>query len=252
MIHKTKWTAKYLLGYVDKEPIYLRPPSWDCGWYWGFGYLGNNNYHYHLDAIGKSENINFRDALLKHFDAGTSIFRHDGLTWVFCELVLTAYQLKATAEMLGRGGSHITTNPCASIIKDEAYTKHINEIVLPAVFDKIADTLRALQEHNAFLNDKGGNGFIVTDGYHNLTLDLMTWDEVQAYIAHQKKGGFDTSRIRVSKIKPGELFKDAKGGELVKHYDILTGVCRCLLGNSIFTKEAIEAFEKKIIEYRAA
>ena len=32
---------KVLLGYNNEEPIYLSPPSWDCGKYWGFGYLEN-------------------------------------------------------------------------------------------------------------------------------------------------------------------------------------------------------------------
>ena len=32
--------AYYLLG-KDEDGVkwYLRKPTWDCGWYWGFGYL---------------------------------------------------------------------------------------------------------------------------------------------------------------------------------------------------------------------
>ena len=37
---KTNFKKKYLLGYINNESIYLSPPSWDCNWYWGFGYLG--------------------------------------------------------------------------------------------------------------------------------------------------------------------------------------------------------------------
>jgi hypothetical protein len=30
----------YLLGKTtDGELIWLEAPSWDCGWYWGFGYV---------------------------------------------------------------------------------------------------------------------------------------------------------------------------------------------------------------------
>ena len=57
--------------------------------------------------------------------------------WKFCELVLTAYALKETAEVLGRGGSHMTENPCADIIKNKDEVKRINEIVLPAIFNQI-------------------------------------------------------------------------------------------------------------------
>lgn len=250
MTHTTQWTEKYLLGKVDGENIYLSPPSWDCGWYWGFGYLGNNNCHYHLSGLNQGKNQHFRDALLEHFK-GKSIFCHDGLTWTFCELVLTAYSLKETAEILGRGGSHCTTNPVADIIKNENETKRINEVVLPAIFDEIDKTLRALKEHRAFLSSKDGR-FIITDGYRHLSLELMTWEEVQKYIAWQKEGGFDTSKMRIEKIKEGEDFRDAKGGALIKSYDIITGDCSVMLENDIFTPQAIAEFKNKIIEYRKA
>lgn len=32
------------------EPIYLFDFSWDCGWYWGGGYIGNKNMHCHFDG----------------------------------------------------------------------------------------------------------------------------------------------------------------------------------------------------------
>ena len=40
---------EYLLG-TDEYGIkyWLESESWDCNWYWGFGYLGNKNCHYHL------------------------------------------------------------------------------------------------------------------------------------------------------------------------------------------------------------
>ena len=51
---------KQLLGYTkyDHKPIYLDGFSWDCGWYWGFGYLGNKNCHYHVDGLEKIEKYN--------------------------------------------------------------------------------------------------------------------------------------------------------------------------------------------------
>jgi len=32
------------------EPIYLKGFSWDCGWYWSGGYIGNRNMHTHFDS----------------------------------------------------------------------------------------------------------------------------------------------------------------------------------------------------------
>jgi hypothetical protein len=32
------------------KPVYLEDFSWDCGWYWGGGYVGNSNLHCHFDG----------------------------------------------------------------------------------------------------------------------------------------------------------------------------------------------------------
>lgn len=144
---QTKWTGKFLMGKVDGESIYLSAPKWDCGWYWGFGYLGNKNCHYHLDGLSKTHNANLYDALYKEFGDTLTIGSRDDVwnqnskLYTFCELVLTAYTLKETAEVLGRGGSHMTTNPLAALIKNEAEVTRINTVVLPAIFDAINDLL---------------------------------------------------------------------------------------------------------------
>lgn len=120
----------------DGERIYLSKPSWDCDWYWGFGYLGNNNCHYHLSGYADGRNINMYDALIADYDLTKNI--QDNL-WEFCELVKTAYVLKETAEVLGRGGSRYTKNPCAELITNKKEVKRINEVVLPAIFNKLND-----------------------------------------------------------------------------------------------------------------
>lgn len=130
---KTKWEKKYLLGVVNGEKIYLSPPSWNCGWYWGFGYLGNKNCHYHLNRINRDKNL--YEALKEHF--GDTLTIKDADLWVFCELVMAAYSLKDTAEVLGRGGSHYTANPCKDLIINKNEVTRINSIVLPAIFDQI-------------------------------------------------------------------------------------------------------------------
>jgi hypothetical protein len=57
--------------------------------------------------------------------------------WTLCELMETVYSLKEAAEVLGRGGSHYTTNPCADIIQNKAERDRINSEVLPAIFAEI-------------------------------------------------------------------------------------------------------------------
>lgn len=130
---------KYFFGIrkADKVRIYLTAPSWDCGWYWGFGYLGNKYEHYHLSSY-QQRNINMYDALLADYDLAEGIKKN---LWKFCELVTTAYTLKKTAEVLGRGGSHYTTNPVADIIKNGEEVERINKAVLPEIFAELEKIL---------------------------------------------------------------------------------------------------------------
>ena len=148
-----------------KAMIYLSKPSWDCGWHWGFGYLGNRNEHYHLNAykqknhylkladgshrlITEARNMNMYDALLVDYKLNPLLlgkkdaFGHYPKLYIFCELAKTAYALKETAEILGRGGSHMTTNPCAELIKNPQEVDRINHTVLPALFNAINDLFK--------------------------------------------------------------------------------------------------------------
>ncbi len=135
----------------DGAKIYLTDPSWDCGWYWGFGYLGNIDEHYHLKAFQSKNtshkkedgtyfhetierNINMHDALLEDYELVPNVKEN---LWSFCELVETAYVLKETAEVLGRGGSHYTANLCKDIVVNKDEVKRINDVVLPAIFKEI-------------------------------------------------------------------------------------------------------------------
>jgi hypothetical protein len=137
---------------ADNSRIYLTLPTWDCGWYWSFGYLGNNKEHYHLSGYQKKDhflkledgsfklltearNLHMHDVLMVDYDLNPKL--SDSNLWKFCELARTAYSLKETAEVFGRGGSHITTNPCAELIKNPELVKKINEELLPTVFMEI-------------------------------------------------------------------------------------------------------------------
>ncbi len=134
----TKFDKKIRLGKVHSENIYLSAPSWDCGWYWGFGYLGNNNCHYHVDGMNKDKNL--YDAFIEHF-GNTFIVKEEKDIWTLCELFKTFYVLKDTCEVLGRGGANYTTNPLSDIIKNTEEAKRINEDVMPQIFDKIYELL---------------------------------------------------------------------------------------------------------------
>ena len=57
----------------DNKTIYITKPSWECGWYWSFGYLGNSNEHYHLKGYSNGRNISMYDALLNDYDLNENI-----------------------------------------------------------------------------------------------------------------------------------------------------------------------------------
>jgi hypothetical protein len=127
----------------DGVKVYITSPSWDCGWYWSFGYLGNKDERYHLSGYVDGRNINMYDALLSDYDLNPKLlgeadkFGSYSRLWTFCELAKTAYLLKETAEVLGRGGSHYSANPCKDIITNTGEVERINKVVLPAIFAEI-------------------------------------------------------------------------------------------------------------------
>lgn len=123
----------YIGSDSDGAREYLAEPSWDCDWYWGFGYLQNKNIHHHVDTLNKNKNL--YDALTEYY--GDTLVLKEKDLWTFCELMSTFYALKETAEVLGRGGAHYTTNPCAEIITNKEEAKRINDVVMPALFDTI-------------------------------------------------------------------------------------------------------------------
>ena len=149
---------KTRLGNNQNQSIFLSPPSWNCGWYWGFGYLGNDDCHYHVDGLTKIETydfekkvrqykfVNLKDGFDLHF--GKSYTIRPSHRWTFAELFKSFYQLQSTAEMFGRGGCHLSSNPCQEFIKDESKAFEINSAILPEVFDRIYKIINANELNN--------------------------------------------------------------------------------------------------------
>jgi len=144
MTNYTAPKAKVLFGHtLDGEVIYLTLPTWSCNWYWGFGWMGNSQLHYHLKSYrltggyyGEYRNISMFDALKADYRLCPALADDNNL-WKFCELVLTVYSLLEVAEIFRRGGSHMATNPCRELLKDLDRCSHINEVLLPALFKEI-------------------------------------------------------------------------------------------------------------------
>ena len=136
---------RFLLGIKEEVKYYLVAPSWDCGWYWGCGYVETYNRrktdiesHQHFDGLFFKTGKNGYDAFLEFFD---DITLDKNEVWQLVEMMKTIYVLKETAEVLGRGSSHYTTNPCKDIIINVEEAKRINEVVLPALFEAVEKLL---------------------------------------------------------------------------------------------------------------
>ena len=141
-----KFGEHYLLG-IDSDGIkhWLEKPSWQCGWYWGIGYVhtftNNNNpeqskdiqIHYHFKNF-ENDNRNIYDGFKEKF---TESVLSDKELWTFCELMKSAYILRSYSDMLYLGGAHYTKNPKKDLIKNPAEYERINKIVLPTIFDEI-------------------------------------------------------------------------------------------------------------------
>jgi len=128
-----------LLG-VSKhdDTLYLYKHSWDCNWYWGFGYIGNTRLHMHISAL-----INHPDKYEPDWtDVGTH-FADTWLTqdqwWILRDLFIAAYALKSAAEAYRHGG-HQTASAAQYRVINPNMEKHINDD-LKVVLDNIWNLL---------------------------------------------------------------------------------------------------------------
>lgn len=140
----------YLLGRDENGTNYwLEQATWDCGWYWGFGYVetytNNRNpslakdieSHGHIDSsfMGNQGDKYVHNIYDCPTLTNTTFSEKEG--WELSELFKSFYLLKDSAELFAKGSANITTNPCFQLIKNEEWAKKINSEILPMIFEKI-------------------------------------------------------------------------------------------------------------------
>lgn len=130
---------RILLGTtIDNEVIYLSKHSWDCGWHWGFGYLGNKNLHYHFDTYLKGDEW-MVDKIFKQ-----TIIMQDQW-WILCDLFKQAYALKACAAIYQYGGHLSSKTGMTDVLKSDDKAKVLNddlEIILDKIWEFLQDNLK--------------------------------------------------------------------------------------------------------------
>lgn len=139
----------YLLG-KNKEghKMWLEEASWDCGWYWGFGYIETytNNETPELSRDIESHQ-HFDELFLKKeiFNSFKNTFEETPLSdneiWELLGYMKEFYVMRDYSDLL-HSGNHITEK--AKNIKEEKHKEtneseynRINKILMPELFDKI-------------------------------------------------------------------------------------------------------------------
>jgi hypothetical protein len=141
--------AVYLLGKgPDGARYWLEEASWDCDWYWGLGYVNtfrgqpslckDIKSHQHFKGLWlSSPEGKFRHCLSDWEGFQSTLTPRE--EWQLAELMATAYTLKETAEVFGRGGSHYCKpDPeIAALVKQPELVRQINEVMIPAIMAKV-------------------------------------------------------------------------------------------------------------------
>lgn len=143
----------YLLGEDENGTRYfLEAASWDCGWYWGFGYIESYTNNKRPDLARDIESHEHADKFMSEWFtewngskprlSRTTFTEKEG--WELSELLKQYYILRESAELFHNGGAHVTTSEVTH--KREDLAKEINEQMLPKVFERIYQILEPSAE----------------------------------------------------------------------------------------------------------
>lgn len=131
----------YLLGKrkEDGQKVWLEEGHFDCGWYYGLGYVEifNKNYtdieeHTHFDCLFLTNKI--YDSFVDYFQETTL---NDKEIWKLLENMKALYTIRDYSDLLHLGGAHITQNDNKEIIKNDAEYKRINDVVIPTLLNEV-------------------------------------------------------------------------------------------------------------------
>lgn len=137
----------YLLGQdYDGINYFLEAASWNCGWYWGGGYVetytNNRNpicpkdiaSHQHFDSMFLNGNANGYDKFVGFF-AKTPFTKNE--IWKIMELMKSFYVARHYSDMLHTGGAHYTENPAKGKIQSKTEYDRINNKVIPSIMKEL-------------------------------------------------------------------------------------------------------------------
>lgn len=138
----------YYLGYEASTDnhYWLEAPSWDCGWYWGLGYV--ETYTIPL-APSTSRDINSHQhwrGLFNGVDGGLDRFLNldspltESEKYQVLDHMNTLVTFRAAADIFHRGDSHLS-GQTTKICKSEELACAINKQYIPAVWAEVEKIL---------------------------------------------------------------------------------------------------------------
>jgi len=139
----------YLLGKDDQGIKYwLEAPSWDCDWYWGFGYIetyqGNRRPSIASDVSSHSHADKFMSEYFTEWNGTSPILKQKTFTekegWELSELFSQFYHLREQAEFWGRGKMNTASTKIKSW-ENKELSKKINTEVIPIITARIIEIL---------------------------------------------------------------------------------------------------------------
>lgn len=133
------------------DDVYLNGFSWECGWYWGGGYVGNKNFHTHFDScflkVPDYRGHSLGNFTPQNLSNGCAVWEDlskflddaqftDKEWWRIKDLYKQFYSLRAAAETFQYGGNCTSEgrNP-DEINKDMAnkINEHIEQVIIPEI-----------------------------------------------------------------------------------------------------------------------
>lgn len=137
----------WLLGQdANGTNYWLEEPSWDCGWYYGFGFVESYthnarpdlardiNSHQHFDSLFLNGPKCSKD-MFKEFFVETPL--SDDEIWELVDYMKTFYTLKSVAELFKHGYSWQTSKAKIDQLQSDEQNDLVNKVWLPEVFKRI-------------------------------------------------------------------------------------------------------------------
>ena len=137
-------TYQLLLGTRMGEKYWLEKATFDCGWYWGVGYVehytgngaGDKTWrgHSHFDYLFLKGPSDCKTMFDNFFEE--TPFTGDEI-WKILELMQSVYTCRRYSDMLYTGGSHITRNPMSHVITNKEEYGRLNNGVIPLLLNEL-------------------------------------------------------------------------------------------------------------------